>query len=390
MSWAHAGQWSGDILYRTKGAVANAPITITDAGSNPATLYTDAGKGTTLPSNTVNTDGNGNLSFFADPGTYTCTSASGATFPAVVAVSPLDNTEGALLAASNLSDVASAPTSRTSLGLGTAATQASSAFDTAGAATAAQAAAQAASDPAGSASAVQALAALRASNLSDLASAPTARTNLGLGSAALLASSAVAQTANNLSDLASASTARTNLGLGSAATHAATDFDASGAASTALASAEAFASGLQPTSGAPLGLSVGGTGQSAGSAAALLAALGGMTLLAATVAAGFALQNATPSIISWTAPSDSAVHRVFAIGEVHVATTETGGQVSLTSTSPGNNAMTFTLDGGGHAASDNPFTVRAVLVKAGSTVTVAQTSALTGGSATVYAELWGL
>jgi len=45
-----------------------------------------------------------------------------------------------------------------------------------------------------------------------------ARTNLGLGTASTLASTAVAQTANNLSDLASASTARTNLGLGTMAT----------------------------------------------------------------------------------------------------------------------------------------------------------------------------
>lgn len=64
----------------------------------------------------------------------------------------------------------------------------------------------------------------KASNLSDLASASDARTNLGLGSAAVLASSAVAQTANNLSDLASASTARTNLGLGSSAVLASTAF----------------------------------------------------------------------------------------------------------------------------------------------------------------------
>lgn len=49
-------------------------------------------------------------------------------------------------------------------------------------------------------------------NLSDLASASSARANLGLGTAAQLASSALFQVANNLSEVASAATARANIG----------------------------------------------------------------------------------------------------------------------------------------------------------------------------------
>lgn len=88
-------------------------------------------------------------------------------------------------------------------------------------------------DASGAAATVQSASLQKASNLSDLASASTARTNLGLGGAATLNVGTGAGTvaagndtritgalaaSNNLSDVASATTARTNLGLGGAAT----------------------------------------------------------------------------------------------------------------------------------------------------------------------------
>jgi hypothetical protein len=113
-------------------------------------------------------------------------------------------------------------------------------------------------------------------------------------------------------------------------------------------------------------------------------------LLAATPAAGFALQNATPTILTWTAPNDGNLHRVIVVGELIVTSGQTGGAVSLEFTDPGGTARTRTVWAGGLSSGYNNVPVGLLqTVEAGTTVSVVQTSAQSGGAATTWSELWG-
>lgn len=117
-----------------------------------------------------------------------------------------------------------------------------------------------------------------------------------------------------------------------------------------------------------------------------------LALQASTGLAGFALVNGTPNIISWTAPADGKMHRVIVPLAVIVTSAETGGAVGISYTDPSGVARTATVNSGGHGAGpwsyDFPQQVAQVIAP-GSTFTLQQSSALTVGAATVYAELWG-
>jgi hypothetical protein len=116
-------------------------------------------------------------------------------------------------------------------------------------------------------------------------------------------------------------------------------------------------------------------------------------LLASTGPAGFSLVNGTPSIVSWTAPSDGQLHRVMIFANMDVTSGPgiTGGNVSCSFTLPdGTTASLATITGGqGFAGFNFSMFQPNMMVRAGTTVTVSQSSALTAGAAVVWAELWG-
>ena len=120
-----------------------------------------------------------------------------------------------------------------------------------------------------------------------------------------------------------------------------------------------------------------------------------LQLQAATPVAGVALVNGTPTILIWTAPADGKQHRFMVFASMNVTVTEVGGAVGVAFTTPDQGSLTNNafpgLFTGAQGAGNNYAQAYAVsqVVKPGSTVVVAQTSALTSGAAVLWAEIWG-
>jgi hypothetical protein len=117
----------------------------------------------------------------------------------------------------------------------------------------------------------------------------------------------------------------------------------------------------------------------------------GWTLVASTFPTaglgGVALINGTPTLVSWTAPSDGQQHRAFIVVSMNVTTLEVGGGINWTYTDPaGVTQAAINVIGGGQAVGGHKGS-DAAIVGPGTAVTMQQT-ALTGGAATVWCEIW--
>jgi hypothetical protein len=139
-------------------------------------------------------------------------------------------------------------------------------------------------------------------------------------------------------------------------------------------------------------LPVGTAGQSIQAVSGLPAWAAALTMLATTGTAGYTLVNATGTILTWTAPADGNMHRVMLFGQTWVTTTEVGGALAISITDPGGHSSgSQTVDSGSHGVNFHQLGSGYwnLLVEAGSTVTLSQSSALTTGAATLWAEIWG-
>jgi len=117
----------------------------------------------------------------------------------------------------------------------------------------------------------------------------------------------------------------------------------------------------------------------------------GVVKLAATPAAGYTMVNGTGTIISWTAPNDGNNHRVHLFASLSVTVTEVGGAITCSFTAPDGTSTSHTVYAAAQVATDvivqgSPFSM---VIKANTTFTLTQNTALTSGASVLFAEIWG-
>lgn len=110
-------------------------------------------------------------------------------------------------------------------------------------------------------------------------------------------------------------------------------------------------------------------------------------LVATTPAAGVALVNGTPTILTWTAPNDGKNHRVTVFGTASITSAMTGGQVNGGFFAPSGANLGFTLVPVGAGPNGFAFSYP-VVIQSGTTFSISQVSPLTAGACQCWFEIW--
>jgi hypothetical protein len=107
---------------------------------------------------------------------------------------------------------------------------------------------------------------------------------------------------------------------------------------------------------------------------------------------GYSLINGTGTVLTWTAPNDGATHIVLVAATLDVASTETGGKLTVGFTMPdGTSGYTYQLSAGGQGVGYDYslYSVPPLIVKANTSVFITQSTALTSGAAKLWAKFIG-
>ena len=120
-----------------------------------------------------------------------------------------------------------------------------------------------------------------------------------------------------------------------------------------------------------------------------LSATAALQQQATTGTSGYALVNGTGNIITWTAPNDGNAHRAEVFFSSDVTSAATGGQIAVGFTVPDGTTVVKQILAASQSQAGYPAATQInVMIKAGSTISVQQYTALTAGAQTVWAELW--
>lgn len=116
--------------------------------------------------------------------------------------------------------------------------------------------------------------------------------------------------------------------------------------------------------------------------------VGELNLVATTGINGFALQDGTPTILSWTAPDDGNMHRAIFYLNLHVTSALTGGIINANWNGPDDAGYQVQIANGGYGQGTDVGSPIVAIVGSGKTVTISQATAITQGDAIVWAEIW--